>query len=360
MQYINFPFRHITLAYLRNKYCHSFVEIFYISHDLHTHIFDMVVQLQLHFNVYFAEKYDCDEFMNKSWRFVLENFRFVAALDEFLSLEAKEVEKWLSSDDISVETEADVFKIVLEWNGHSKSERKSFFEQLFRYVRLVLISRDYLIDVVTNELARESFACLMLTCSGLKMSSFLSEGDVLQAPRKEVELHGIVACGSDRSFCYFPEKDQWKQLPDGRSTGHTQMTRHQTKSSRFVRVSSVERYGPVFNVWSDLGLCENFFKVAIVRGEMYSIELNTYKQQTIVKIYNVERCAWETLFSTDEVCRKQNCVVSTGSYLYLFDGKPPKTRKYVAKAERYDTLVKKWEEIADMLEERGDAFGEAT
>ena len=132
------------------------------------------------------------------------------------------------------------------------------------------------------------------------------------------------------------------------------------KSSRFVRVSSVERYGPVFNVWSDLGLRENFFKVAIVRGEMYSIELNTYKQQTTVKIYNVERCAWETLFSTDEVCRKQNCVVSTGSYLYLFDGKPPKTREYVAKAERYDTLVKKWEEIADMLEERGDAFGEAT
>ena len=58
---------------------------------------------------YFAEKYDCDELMNNSRRFVLENFRFVAALDEFLNLEAKEVEKWLSSDDISVKTEADVF-----------------------------------------------------------------------------------------------------------------------------------------------------------------------------------------------------------------------------------------------------------
>ena len=139
----------------------------------------MVVQLQLHFNVYFAEKYDCDEFMNNSWRFVLENFRFVAALDEFLNLEAKEVEKWLSRDDISVETEADVFKIVLEWIEHSKSERKALFEQLFSHVRLVLMSRDYLIDVVTNELVQESFACLMLTSAGLKMSSFSSEGGVL-------------------------------------------------------------------------------------------------------------------------------------------------------------------------------------
>ena len=193
----------------------------------------MVVQLQLHFSVYFAEKYDCDEFMNNSWRFVLENFRFVAALDEFLSLEAKEVEKWLSSDDISVETGADVFKIVLEWIGHSKSERKSFFEQLFRYVRLVLISRDYLIDVVTNELARESFACLMLTCWGLKMSSFLSEGGVLQAPRKGVELHGIVACGSDKSFCYFPVKDQWKRIA-GSGAHHTICTLGSTLSRIFL------------------------------------------------------------------------------------------------------------------------------
>ena len=166
----------------------------------------MVVQLQLHFNVYFAEKYDCDEFMNNSWRFVLENFPFVAALDEFLNLEAKEVEKWLSRDDISVETEADVFKIVLEWIKHSKSERKALFEQLFRYVRLVLMSRDYLIDVVTNELVRESFAFLMLTCSGLKMSSFSSERGVLQTPRKGVELHGIVACGVIGVSVIFPKR----------------------------------------------------------------------------------------------------------------------------------------------------------
>ena len=51
--------------------------------------------------------------------------------------------------------------------------------------------------------------------------------------------------------------------------------------------------------------------------------------------------------------------VSSVEFNFL-GGKPPETREYVAKAERYDTVVKKWEEIADMLEERGDAFGEAT
>ena len=309
---------------------------------------------------YFAEKYDCDELMNNSRRFVLENFRFVAALDEFLNLEAKEVEKWLSSDDISVKTEADVFKIVLEWIEYSKSERKAFFEKLFRHVRLVLMSRDYLIDVVTNELVQESFACLRLTSAALKGSSFSSEGDVLQTPRKGVELQSIVVCAGYENFCYFPEKDQWKRLPGGRSTGHTQMTRYRDKLFRFPRVGSVERYDPVFNVWSELELRENVSRVAIVKGEMYALELNTSEQQTTVKIYNVEHCTWETLHSSSEACREQTCVASSGTYLYVFGGKPPETREYVAKAERFDTVIKKWEEIADMLEERGDAFGEAT
>ena len=309
---------------------------------------------------YLAEKYDCDELMNNSRRFVLENFRFVAALDEFLNLEAKEVEKWLSSDDISVETEADVFKIVLEWIEHGKSERKAFFEQLFRHVRLVLMSRDYLIDVVTNELVQESSACLRLTSAALKGSSFSSEGDVLQTPRKGVELQSIVVCAGFENFCYFPEKDQWKRLPGGKSTGHTQMTRYREKLFRFPRGGSVERYDPVFNVWSELELRENVSRVAIVRGEMYALELNTSEQQTTVKIYNVEQCTWETLHSSSEACREQTCVVSSGTHLYVFGGKPPKTREYVAKAERFDTVIKKWEEIADMLEERGDAFGEAT
>ena len=261
---------------------------------------------------------------------------------------------------MSVKTEADVFKIVLEWIEHSKSERKAFFEKLFRHVRLVLMSRDYLIDVVTNELVQESFACLRLTSAALKGSSFSSEGDVLQTPRKGVELQSIVVCAGYENFCYFPEKDQWKRLPGGKSTGHTQMTRYREKLFRFPRGGSVERYDPVFNVWSELELRENVSRVAIVKGEMYALELNTFEQQTIVKIYNVEQCSWETLLSSNEACRGQACVVSAGSYLYVFGGKPPETREYVAKAERFDTVIKKWEEIADMLEERGDAFGEAT
>ena len=68
------------------------------------------------------------------------------------------------------------------------------------------MSYDYLIDVVTNELVQESFACLMSTSAGLKVSSFSSEGGVLQTPRKGVELQGIVACGVIKVSVIFPKK----------------------------------------------------------------------------------------------------------------------------------------------------------
>ena len=64
---------------------------------------------------YFAEMYQCDELITNTRKFIHANFASVAEMDEFLNLEAKEVERWISSDDISVAVEADVFKIVLKW-----------------------------------------------------------------------------------------------------------------------------------------------------------------------------------------------------------------------------------------------------
>ncbi|KAL9950820.1 hypothetical protein ACROYT_G043384 [Oculina patagonica] len=111
---------------------------------------------------YFAEKYQCDELIANSKKFIHANFASVAEMDEFLNLEAKDVERWISSDEISVAVEADVFKIISKWVEQNKSERKAAFEELFRHVRLAFLSRDYLLDVVTNELVREHSACLSL------------------------------------------------------------------------------------------------------------------------------------------------------------------------------------------------------
>ena len=58
-----------------------------------------------------AEKYDCVELIRNSRKFIHENFASVGGM----SLEAKKVAVWISSDEITVEAEADVFKIILKW-----------------------------------------------------------------------------------------------------------------------------------------------------------------------------------------------------------------------------------------------------
>ena len=83
---------------------------------------------------YFAEKYRCEELVLRSTKFIQDNFTSVAKSDEFLNLEAEEVEKWISSEDILVAAEEDVFRIILNWVEQNKRERKDRFKQLFRHV----------------------------------------------------------------------------------------------------------------------------------------------------------------------------------------------------------------------------------
>ena len=312
---------------------------------------------------YLAEKYDCDELITNSRRFILENIVSVAKLDEFLHLEAKEIERWISSDDITVKEEADVFKIILDWVNHRKSERKTAFEELFGHVRLGFLSRDCLEDVVTNELLRENSACVKLVLDAtVQMATFVDEDDFLQSPRGCLDTRVIVARGGKHTFCYIPEEDLWKRLPDGLKdidAKLTQMIKFRDQLFTFTNNQNSERYDPVFNVWSELNLSTNSAKLAVLKGEIYAVEFDTKNWTTATKRYNLKQYVWETLDSYHRKCRQGACVIAAGSHLYAFGGKNLCFSNN-GTAERFDTVKNEWERIADMLEERSDAFGVAS
>ena len=310
---------------------------------------------------YFAEMYQCDELITNTRKFIHANFASVAEMDEFLNLEAKEVERWISSDEISVAGEADVLKIVLKWIEQNKSERKAWFEQLFRHMRLAFLSRDFLFDVVTNELVRENFGCLKQISDAVKLINFACEGDLPQSPREGLETRAIVACGGKYTFCYLPEKDEWKCLADGLSERNedTQMINLRDQLYSFPFVGKAERYDPVLNGWSTLDLPTiDRAKVSVLKGEIHSIEIDTSLKKSTIKRFNVERCSWQTVLSSHEGCRKGSCVVATGNHLYVCGGKLE--GEGVTRAERFDTIENKWEEIANMRQKRWCAFGVAT
>ena len=310
---------------------------------------------------YFAEMYQCDELITNTREFIHANFASVAEMDEFLNLEAKEVGRWISSDEISVAVEADVFMIVLKWIERNKSERRASFEQLFRHVRLAFLSRDFLIDVVTNELVEENSDCLKLISKALKRTGLSSKEHLSQSPRKGLETRAIVACGGKYILCYLSEKDEWKRLADGLTErSHlTKMLSYRDELYAFPYDGKGERYDPVVNGWSTLDLSTTTStKVAVVRGEIYAIDVNMSTNKSTVKRYDFERCSWQTVFSSHEGCRQCSCVVAAGNHLYVCGGYLEGDA--VTKAERFDTVGNKWEEITNMQQERWNAFGVAS
>ena len=307
---------------------------------------------------YFAEIYQCDELFINTRKFIHANFPSVTEMDEFLNLEAEEVERWISSDEISVAVEADVFKIVLKWIEQKKSERKASFEELFRHIRLASLSRDFLLDVVTNELVRENSHCFKLISDALKLTC---DGGLPQSPRKGLETRAIVACGGKYTLCYLPEKDEWKRLAHGLSERNyaTKMISYRDQLYVFPSFGMAERYDPTFNGWCTLDLSvTRSTEVAVARGEIYAIEVFTSKKKSTIKRFNVERCSWQTILSSREGCREDSCFVVAGNHLYVCGGKI--NGDYVTKVERFDTVENKWEEIANMQQKRGCAFGVAT
>ena len=202
---------------------------------------------------------------------------------------------------------------------------------------------------------------LRLVSDALKLKDFSGEENVLQSPRIGLESRAIVACGGKYSLCYLPEKDEWKRLADGLSERNmfTQMINYRDQLYAFSSDGKAERYDPVVNGWSTLDLfTTSSSTVAVVSGQIYVIEINTSTNKSTVKRYDFERCSWQPVLSSHKGCRGECCVVAAGNHLYVCGGWLQ--GDYVTKAERFDTVGNKWEEIANMQQKRGNAFGVAS
>jgi len=152
--------------------------------------------------------------------FIYSNFTDVAEKEEFLNLSSEEVQMWISSDEINVSAEEDVFKIILTWINLAKSERKKYFPKLFSEVRLVYVSRDFLQnDIVTNDLVNDNEGCMDLVKDAMK----LIDSGILHffgtKPRKSLETSVIVfypkdCCSQNNqsAVCYFPQEDKWSSF----------------------------------------------------------------------------------------------------------------------------------------------------
>ena len=339
-----------------------------------------------------AELFQCEELLSKARHFILANFTAVAKTEEFLNLSSKEVEMWISSDEIDVSAEEDVFNIILAWIDRDKSERKKYFAELFRHVRLVYISRDYLCNnLVTNDLVKTRKACLNRVEKAVKSANCKSRKKGLAAPRNSLQTPVIVACMERYILCYFPRLDRWCELAENSVSNlkdHEIFSCHgKLYVLQFDPLPKLQCYDPVSNSWTALLQWEQrYVRQIFVRNddEMYALvsercsECDSLgclccrgirgqphprrKHAYILIKYRPEANEWDEISSFDFGLSEGICIVVKDNLIYFIGGgvREENMHNNLADVDRYNLCINQWDKVADIQEARMFACGAAT
>lgn len=335
----------------------------------------------------FAETYQCDDLVTGTEEFIFAKFSTLAKTEEFLSFSITEVEKWISSNEIHVSAEEDVFEFILTWiDHHDEAYRGNYFSNLFRHVRLVHVSHDYLrSNIETNELVKDDECCSNLLKSAVKSIESQNFGSHFVAPRKSLETPVVLVLEKGEGkhkVCYFPREKKWCQAPENippfkyrTYPSHDKV--YLTSQSIFSGGEcNLLRYDSFFDCSTSLSCelnkimtdmlttCHIFLRdedelYALVseRGKCLSIETRITK-------YKSETKSWEDLRATfDWGMRSDICIIARDDLVYFLGGRVGYSCcvfTCVPDAYRFDLSNNMWQKLAEMKEERWQAYGAAS
>ncbi|XP_078351385.1 kelch-like protein 28 [Oculina patagonica] len=320
---------------------------------------------------YLAKRYRCEELQIKARDFILANFVAVAETEEFLNLSSAQVEEWISSDEIVVKGEEDVFEVVVKWIAGNERRNQSVSD-LFRLIRLIYIRRDFLLNVVlSNPLIKNSKECSNLVLDAMKLVFSGTEDCYFAQPARNcIKTHedAIVARGTRKStLCYIPSKNKWYQLAKMSSSRpkYCQSTSSCHKKMYCIGGNAggypAECYDPTTNTWTPLksfNQAIQFAAVVTFQGLLYVIG-GTAKNKTeysTVQTYNPETNLWQKAASLS-IARGGICAVACNNFLYAVGGSSNNCMLKIV--EKFDATEKAWMRVAPTLEGRASACGAA-
>ena len=326
------------------------------------------------FNYYFADKYECVELKEKCREVINTSFSVVMETEDFLNLDQKQVLEWVSSDDVIVNEEGDIFKGIVKWVSLNKSEREGDFPELLHQVRLPFVSRDFLLDkLIKDELiTKNPVFCSAFVINAMKVVLSSAEGQASQQPRKCQETHidGIFICGGKRALCYFPQKDMWYRLADSPFQDYEDHSFVEYKSNIYVADGKtrqlgeshvLEFYSPLKNSWGTVQRNDDitdFTCLTVLNGEMYATCYASFSNEGRICRYDSEKNCWQDI-DAPPCLQDKACIVADEQFLYIVGGTLDWGESAVCTTKRFDPVNNKLEELADINQARYNASGAA-
>lgn len=134
----------------------------------------------------FADLHACPDLLQDSQRYARKHFPEVKQSDEFLSLAVGDVIGLISSNELGVLTEEDVFEAVIAWVKHRREERFPHLSDLIEHVRYELLSSNYVLKHVAEEaILKEHTGCKDFIIEALKYH-LMSPSERASMPGRQV------------------------------------------------------------------------------------------------------------------------------------------------------------------------------
>ncbi|CAB1326191.1 unnamed protein product [Coregonus sp. 'balchen'] len=266
----------------------------------------------------FADTHSCRELLRIADKFTQHNFQEVMESEEFMLLPANQLIDIISSDELNVRSEEQVFNAVMAWVKYSIQERRPQLPQVLQHVRLPLLSPKFLVGTVGSDpLIKSDEECRDLVDEAKNYLLLPQERPLMQGPRTRPRKP--IRCG-EVLFAV-----------GGWCSGDA--------------ISSVERYDPQTNEWrmvASMSKRRCGVGVSVLDDLLYAVGGHDG--------YDPKTNQWSSDVAPTSTCRTSVGVAVLGGYLYAVGGQDGVSCLNIV--ERYDPKENKWTRVASMSTRR--------
>ncbi|KAM3865462.1 kelch-like protein 5 [Diretmus argenteus] len=319
----------------------------------------------------YADAQGCNDLQRAAHAYTMEHFLEVVAGQEFLLLPLEEMERLLISDDINVPNEETVVTALLTWVHHDDAARQPHLSSLLAHIRLPLLQPQFLADLESNPLLRDSVECQRLLMEGMKYHLLPQRRPLLQSPRtrpRKATVGALFAVGgmdatkgatSIEQYCL--RQDTWRQVAT--MSGRRLQFGVAVLDGRLYVVggrdglktlNTVECYNPHSKTWSvmpPMSTHRHGLGVAVLEGPMYAVGGHDgWSYLSTVERWDPQARQWSFIASMATPRSTVGVAVLNGK-LYAVGGRDGSS--CLRSVECFDPHTNRWSSCAPMAKRRG-------
>ncbi|XP_022374781.1 kelch-like protein 8 isoform X2 [Enhydra lutris kenyoni] len=275
----------------------------------------------------FAESHNRIDLMDMADQYACEHFTEVVECEDFVSVSPQHLHKLLSSSDLNIENEKQVYSAAIKWLLANPQHHSKWLDETLAQVRLPLLPVDFLMGVVAKE---------QIVKQNLKCRDLLDEA-------RNYHLHLSSRAVPDFEYSI-------RTTPRKRTAGKVYAVGGHDGNEH---LGSMEMFDPFTNKWmmkASMNTKRRGIALASLGGPIYAIGgLDDNTCFNDVERYDIESDQWSTVAPMNSP-RGGVGSVALINHVYAVGGNDGVAS--LSSVERYDPHLDKWIEVKEMGQRR--------